>query len=402
MILRDPAALLTLALLLPTAAVAATGTTGAQPAGGRTIVELKSDPAAIVGEVDTVETGADFTWTVTLHLQNPGESGLYVDSLFCEIEDTDPGQTRAERTTFADLTRLVRGNASIEAAGHMVVQHASPALAESARLRYTMHVHRASGPTFARSTLVLARPGASTAYESKHLDVSGKRVEYVVVHATPDQGSHPGLLFVHGHGSHARHSIRLARQLSLRGYTVMAVSMPGYGTSDGPADLMGPATVTALERALDALRATPGVDTARVAAWGQSRGATAVAALAARRADLDAVILQSGIYDLWATHRGTKLDGFPAAIVAEAGQDSAAWSARSPILSAAKIAAPVLVLHGERDVHVPVGQARAFEARLAAAGRTVKTLYPARQAHHLAGGEVFRAVFTFLDEHLAK
>ena len=202
---------------------------------------------------------------------------------------------------------------------------------------------------------------------------------------------------VHGHGNHARHMIRTARQLASHGFTVALVSMPGYGQSTGPAELMGPRSVEAASRVLDALTHEPNVDASRLAAWGISRGATVVAELASKRNELKAIVLQSGIYDLWATYRGTTLDGFRETIVTEAGPDSAAWRARSPLLDAGKIKAAVLVLHGDKDLQIPASQAHAFE--LQKQGAQVESHFsPA--AHQLPVAETQRTALTFLDSHL--
>jgi len=53
---------------------------------------------------------------------------------------------------------------------------------------------------------------------------------------------------------------------------VGGVSQPGFGTSAGPADLAGPATLAALEAALAELKRMPGIDPKRVFVLGHSQG----------------------------------------------------------------------------------------------------------------------------------
>ena len=113
------------------------------------------------------------------------------------------------------------------------------------------------------------------------------------------------------------------------------------------------------------------------------------------------MIVQSGILDLWAVYRGTSLDGFRETIVAEAGADSAAWRARSPLLDADRISAPVLVLHGEKDRNVPAAQAHAFVAALEKRGAPVESHFSAAD-HQLPLSEVQRAVVEFLSRRLKK
>jgi dipeptidyl aminopeptidase/acylaminoacyl peptidase len=60
----------------------------------------------------------------------------------------------------------------------------------------------------------------------------------------------------------------------------------------------------------------------------------------------------------------------------------------SPARNAPRIAAPVLLFHGDRDSNVGVGQSRSMAARLKAAGKTVEFVeYPGLD-HYLADGDV--------------
>ncbi len=359
------------------------------------------DPARLTIAESEIPTDAEFNWSVTLEIVNAGDSGLYLDSLFCLVEDLDPGETRMPRNHTLDLRSLTKLTPSLSAGDGNVIQHTGPATAEHAKLTYTMHCHRSVGAPFTLTVGVEAKPAGSAAYPSKLLDVDGRKVECVLVQALRDTGRGPGILMIHGHGTHARHSIRSARLFAIRGYSVMLVSMPGYGQSTGPADFMGPATVAAAEAALVEFRNSSSVDPKRIVVWGISRGATVAAEMAERGGGLRGAILQSGIYDLWATYRATKLPGFREAIVAEAGADSAAWRARSPLLRANQLKMPMLVLHGERDENVPIAQARAMASAVRAAGAPVDTVFAPKSAHALAINDVNRAAFDFFGRALA-
>ena len=236
-------------------------------------------------------------------------------------------------------------------------------------------------------------------HPSQFVTVNGRRVEYVVVPAGRD--SAPGLLLVHGNGSNARKMLREARRLVPRGYTVLLVSMPGYGQSEGQPDFVGPSTVQALGAALDQLKAAHGVDPKRTAAWGVSRGAAAVTLLAQRRDDLRATVAESGFYDLWAVYRALKILGINETIVSEAGSDSAAWRERSAALNPGRPAA-ILILHGEKDVSVPAQQARGFAESLKARGADVETRFFPNSEHQLPPGEVMRTALEFLGRRLGK
>jgi pimeloyl-ACP methyl ester carboxylesterase len=394
--------------ILALATVLAAGSGSVDAGGTKTAVNKAAppkntipDPAQLTVAESEIATDADFSWSVTLEIRNLGDSGLYLDSLFCLVEDLDPGETRLPRSHTLDLRYLTKLTPSLSAGDGNVIQHTGPAMAEHARLTYTMYCHRSAGGPFPLTIGVEAKPGGSAAYPSKLLEVGGRKVETVLVPALRDTGRGPGILMIHGHGTHARHSIRTARLFAIRGYTVMLVSMPGYGQSTGPADFMGPATLSAAEAALAEFRTSSFVNPKRIVVWGVSRGATVAAEMAERSTDLRGAVLQSGIYDLWATYRGTKLPGFREAIVAEVGADSAAWSARSPLLRAKQVKMPVLVLHGDRDENVPVGQARAMVAAVRAAGASVDTVFVGNATHVLGINTVHRAAFDFFGRTLA-
>lgn len=349
---------------------------------------------------DPVEADGDFRWIFELVVKNLGASGFYADTLTLAIEDIAPGQTRAERVQRPDVSALLPREAALGVGDSVVVALTRIATSERARLTFELRGHyRDEAPRAARLEFETAPGAAWTAHPSRMLKAGERAVETVFVPAEGASGPAPGLLLVHGHASHARLMIPMARRLAARGYAVMLVSMPGYGTSAGPADLGGPATVRAAAAALDALAREPGVDPKRLGAWGLSRGAGVVASLAATRPELRALVLQSGIYDLWAVHRGTRLTDFPATIEAEAGRDSAAWRERSPLLRAGAIRAATLVLHGERDPNVPVGQAHALVAALTAAGTVVESSF-SPGGHVLPAALAERAALPFLDQRL--
>jgi dipeptidyl aminopeptidase/acylaminoacyl peptidase len=361
-----------------------------------------SRPAPYLSLPPQVRPDDNYHWWFRIQIFNPLSKGLYTDSLSCDIEDLDPGETRiprVQRLSLGGVTEIVR-SVSDRDSGH--VTFSATAGVEHARLTFRLYAHDAKGKPYVVTGVTESMPNEAAAnLPSKYFDRGGRRIEYVLVPPIRPAPSSPAILLVHGHGSHARQLIARALLLSEKKYWVMLVSQPGYGQSQGPADLMGPATVGALEGALDILEHVPGVDSTRVAAWGISRGATAVTLLAQRRPELRALVAQSGIYDLWATYRGTRVMGFPETIVREAGKDSAAWRERSPITASDRIRSAVLILHGEQDENVPVDQAHEFAAALERRGAAVETRFFWNQAHALPSAEVDKTVFDFLERRLA-
>jgi dipeptidyl aminopeptidase/acylaminoacyl peptidase len=373
----------------------------AEPAASAPVVQLGASSPV-------VEATDELMWRVSLTIRNPSSRGIYLDSLTLEIEPEAPIEERASRSSFERFDRLLKMVEAIGAGDSTVVQIVTPATAERARLTFRIGVHDAQKNVAKATTVLAAAPGPfSIAHPSVAIEAAGRKVETVFVPAQRGDdngdaaaGPGPGLLLVHGHGASARAMLGMARLLSRRGIATMLVSMPGYGGSEGPSDFMGPATIAAAAAALDRLAASPGVDPSRLGAWGVSRGGTVVAELAARRGDLRAVVAQAGVYDLWAAYRGTTIEGLREVIVAQAGHDSAAWGARSPLLRAARVKGAVLLLHGENDPNVPVAQARAFEAALRAAGVAVESNVFTNAGHSLPRAEVFRIATEFLKRQL--
>jgi pimeloyl-ACP methyl ester carboxylesterase len=101
------------------------------------------------------------------------------------------------------------------------------------------------------------------------------------------------MLFVHGNQGGALLGARefvdsgtLLRFSSGLNITAAAVSQPGFGASDGPADFCGPNTQQAIMAALCFLKKQPSIDPEQIVLYGNSRGAVASAMVAAQVSDL--------------------------------------------------------------------------------------------------------------------
>lgn len=182
------------------------------------------------------------------------------------------------------------------------------------------------------------------------------------------------ILFVHGNQGGrlvgAREAVdngALLRFSSRLGVTAAAVSQPGFGASDGPADFCGPATQEAIIAALFFLAGQPSVDPQRLVIYGNSRGAVAAAMVAARYSELRAVILSGGVYNLKAVFIESSR-GLRQVIRMEAGLSDEAFLARSALHHVDKIRPEILLLHGRRDDRAPVAQAERFSDALSGAG----------------------------------
>lgn len=334
-------------------------------------------------EADTIRADENGSWTIPFTLHNPGEYGLFGDSLFLDITVLDRGVSRTPRHNSLAFPFLIQQMGTVGAGEDKPMSFSLAAPCERAALVVRLYLHGGGhGPAYAFRETLTAEPGALTAaMPSTFVTARGnKQIECLSAPASAS-GPVPGLLLVPAETAHARLLARTAVRLAARGMNVVVVSPPGYGQSDGPADMAGPATLVALEAALARLVALPGTDRARLAVWGTGRGATAALLLAARHPEIARVVAQDAGYDLWATWRAA--DATTAAnIVAEAGSDSAGWKARSPLLAAARVDARVLVLQGV-DPGAPVDPARAFVAARLAGGAPVDTVWAAPGTHRL-------------------
>lgn len=185
------------------------------------------------------------------------------------------------------------------------------------------------------------------------------------------------LLLVHGNQGGSRKGAvefadggTLSRLASGLNITAAAVSQPGFGRSDGPADFCGPNTQMAIIAALSFLKEQSCVDPKRIVLYGNSRGAIASAMVAVEVSDLRALILSSGVYDLKAVFE-TSSRGLQQVIRRESGLSDEAFLARSALDHADRVRSETLILHGRLDDRAPVAQAEAFSHALSDAGVAV-------------------------------
>jgi dipeptidyl aminopeptidase/acylaminoacyl peptidase len=364
----------------------------------------KSAPAptelpTFAADSSVIEADEHLQWLIHFEVVNKFTVGLYLDSLFCTVEDLDPGETREPRVTTIDVSHVVAGN-SASAGDSYAFSYVAPAIAEHARLTFRLVVSRADKTRNTLTTTIEAMPGpVSRGHPSQFITVNGRKVEYLIFPAQGDTTSPvPGLLFVHGRGDNARTMMRRGMRFAGLHFTVMLVSLPGYGLSEGPPDVVGPLSVQALGGALDQLEKTHGVDPKRVGAWGMSTGAAGVTLLAQKRPDLKAAVAEAGFYDLWSVYRAVP-QSMRETIVKAAGRDSNSWRERSAAYDPGKPKA-ILILHGEKDAGVPVTQARGFVESLKARGVDVDSRYFPNSGHELPLGEVMRTGVEFLDKRL--
>ena len=229
--------------------------------------------------------------------------------------------------------------------------------------------------------------------------VDGRRVEAISFQPSRDDGPFPGVLLIPGYQRTAKNLVPLGLQLAAQGFGCAAVSQPGFGGSEGPADYVGPRTIKVLKAGYEKLSAESWVDPKRMGIYGYSRGGMAAAILAIELSDVKAAVLGAGIYDFQRLYDDSTLPGVRANMKAETGMTPAAIRERSSILRMERLHCPVLILHGDADKNVPVSQAILLRKRLTELHKEFEIhIFPGRE--HSIGPEVGTLTGDFLRRKL--
>jgi hypothetical protein len=206
----------------------------------------------------------------------------------------------------------------------------------------------------------------------------------------PAQEGRPTVLYFHGNGGHIGYRADRAQVFAAVGFGVMLAEYRGYGGNPGSPSEEG--FHRDAVAALDFLRAR-GVRPVDIVLYGESLG-TAVAVrlaaeLAAQGTPVGALILEApftSVADV-AQHHYFYV---PARALVKDKFDAAS--------RIAAVKAPVLVIHGEADMVVPVSFGRAL---LAAAVEPKRGWFPARADHAtIFNGDAVRVIDGFLRDHL--
>jgi dipeptidyl aminopeptidase/acylaminoacyl peptidase len=226
----------------------------------------------------------------------------------------------------------------------------------------------------------------------------GRRVEAISFQPLVD-GPSPGVLMIPGFQRTAKNLVPLGAQLAGNGFAGVAVSQPGFGGSEGPADYVGPRTIKVLKAGFEKLHSEPWVDPKRMGIYGYSRGAIAASILALELPDVKAAVFGAGAYDFQRLYDDATLPGVRANMKSETGMTPEAIRERSSILRMDQLKCPVLILHGEEDKNVPVNQAILLRNRLTALHKVFEIkIFPGRE--HSIGPEVVTMTIDFFRRRL--
>jgi len=180
----------------------------------------------------------------------------------------------------------------------------------------------------------------------------------------------PAVVVLHGWGANAEMMLPLARPLQAAGLTVLLIDARNHGASDSDNFSSMPRFAEDIDAAIDWLKGQPEAIPGQIAVIGHSVGAAAALLSASRRRDLAGVISlaafahPAAMMRRWLAAKG--IPYFPLGwYVLHYVQHVIGhrFDAIAPLDTITRVACPVLLVHGEDDSTVPVGDAHAIHAR---------------------------------------
>lgn len=234
------------------------------------------------------------------------------------------------------------------------------------------------------------------AHEGSALDP----VELSGVFASPDRPSaHPTVLFLHGKGGNAAEWEPAAARALEAGYNVLLPDLRGHGASGGEFVTYGLLEREDLAKALEAARGRFGLDPLRVGVHSCSAGSAVALAFAERHPEVRALWLESpfGEPGEMARHYLSISTGIPSFLLGL----TARWAVRhaigtverrlgvagsgglrelDPVLMAARLRMPVLLVYGRADRLIPPRFVERLAAALPDGSKVWET--PAGHCHH--------------------
>ncbi|MFN7038232.1 MAG: alpha/beta hydrolase family protein [Alphaproteobacteria bacterium] len=196
----------------------------------------------------------------------------------------------------------------------------------------------------------------------EHIDDNFKKVEFC--HMMPNtKKSDFAVIFLHGHQYPERPGAKIPldkgilNEFASQGYNAIAISIAGYGRSDGPADFSGPYSQNAVISVIKYLQSH---NIKNIALIGVSRGAIIASMVATKEIGLSCMVLDAGFYDLAKLTDERTIGN----LKKEASHEYNYLVNRSAIRHIDKIKTPALILHGYNDERASVEEAIEFYRKL--------------------------------------
>ncbi len=219
-------------------------------------------------------------------------------------------------------------------------------------------VHRSLAPERVPNRQLPGLPGW------RKLRVPTERGRLLTAWFLPQDEPSPVLVALHGWGGNADSLLPLAAPLQAAGYGVVLFDTRCHGDSDDDNFASLPRFAEDLAAVIDALKAEPSVDPARIAVFGHSVGAGAALLAAARRPDIAAVVSLAAfahpaeMMRRWLRAKGAPWQSVEKSLLAYVQRVIGfRFDAIAPLTSMARLTCPVLLLHGANDATVPLTDA---------------------------------------------
>ncbi|TDD32758.1 S9 family peptidase [Nonomuraea terrae] len=367
-------------------------TTPPGPVGGRAVFDLTVPETGAAAEHRILTSGMTVCPTGLAQVASGPPLALFADGLDTAIYRLDPETRRFERTsrragfaaslTVSDSGEVVAALASTSYEPMNV--HAGPPADRLARLTDT------------RPELRAVRWGTQErlAYQaSDGLDLDGLLI--LPAGRSRHDGPFPLVTLVHG-GPYGRYADQFAlgvipsgQWLATAGYAVFLPN-PRGGEGHGPAFAASVAGAVGMDEwtdivsGIDMLIADGIADPDRLGIGGWSHGGFMTAWAVGQTSRFKAAVMGAGICDwgmLVATGEGGTLEAGLGGSCGWEGSGPHRHDEVSPISYASRIRTPVLILHGEDDTNVPIGQATYFHRALRRFGVEHEFVVYPREGH---------------------
>lgn len=213
-------------------------------------------------------------------------------------------------------------------------------------------------------------------------------------------GPFPLMVLLHGHSLVGRGAKQVLPAAAAFAndicYASLAVSLPGYGGTEMTG---GPTTEATRQVVLDAValaRRLPWVDPQRLYVYGFSRGAVVAAALINHLDGLKGALFLSGAYDLPRLYQDTSSLWLRRLLNPNGDSEPKLFNLLAEV---EKWPSSTLILHGVKDMLVPVSQATLLRERLASLGKPHRLVLFPEHGHWLPLREVKDKAIAFLNEN---
>ncbi|MGI9005078.1 MAG: prolyl oligopeptidase family serine peptidase [Streptosporangiaceae bacterium] len=267
--------------------------------------------------------------------------------------------------------------------------------------------------------LRLAAPGDDVRVPGRLEEVAvqaadGARIRgwLVLPEGASEQAKAPLLLWVHGGPVMSWNSWSWRWNpwlMAARGYAVLLPD-PALSTGYGQDFIArghgtwGDKPFTDVMAITDAVVGRPDIDAERTAMMGGSFGGYMANWIAGHTGRFRAIVSHAGLWALDQMFATTDEPAFWRRIFGDPAAQPERYLAASPHLHAAAIGTPVLIIHGDRDYRVPVGEGLRMYADLSRLGKQARFLYFPDESHWIVKpGDVavwYETVLAFLAQHV--